>query len=157
MITAAIAVGTDGAMNLGAGPTYGILLALLFMHGCICSAATKALARLNLFYAFVTCACHASFLLCHQTPIILAVGTTVGAIIALLVCAGENRVSTKDAFTKYENYTGWSNGLHCMLAHDRLLNFAASPRGLGISTCIHSANVDVHGLLVFCPCQLWLE
>lgn len=91
MITTGIAVGTDGAVNLGAGPTYGILLSMLFMHGCICSAATKVLARLNLFYAFVT------------------FGVTAGAIIALLVCSGENRVSTKTAFTMYENHTGWEN------------------------------------------------
>jgi len=91
MITTAITVGTDGAVNLGSGPTYGILLGLLFVHGCICSSATKILARLNTFYAFVT------------------FSTTVGAIIALLVCAGENRVSTKVAFTEFENWTGWAN------------------------------------------------
>ncbi|CCL99204.1 uncharacterized protein FIBRA_01219 [Fibroporia radiculosa] len=91
MITTAVAVGTDGTVNLGTGPTYGILLAILFIHGVICSAGTKILARLNLFYAFVT------------------LGTTVGAIIALFVCSGENRVSAKDAFTLYENHTGWSN------------------------------------------------
>ncbi len=54
MITTAIAVNTDGTVILGAGPTYGILLAILVVHGIICSAATKILARLNLFYGFLT-------------------------------------------------------------------------------------------------------
>ncbi|OBZ70417.1 putative amino-acid permease PB24D3.02c [Grifola frondosa] len=37
------------------------------------------------------------------------VGTTIAAIIALLVCSGDQKVSTKDAFTLFENNTGWSN------------------------------------------------
>lgn len=53
MITTALNVGSDGAINLGTGPTYGILLVILFTHGVLCSAATAVLARLNLFYAFV--------------------------------------------------------------------------------------------------------
>ncbi|KAF8582005.1 amino acid transporter [Ramaria rubella] len=91
MITTAIAVGSDGAISLGAGPTFGILLAILFVHGIVCSAATKILARLNLFY------------------VIINLGTSVAAIIALLVSAGDNKVSTKDAFTLFENNTGWAN------------------------------------------------
>ncbi|EIW52380.1 amino acid transporter [Trametes versicolor FP-101664 SS1] len=91
MITTAIAVNTDGAVILGAGPTYGILLAILVIHGIICSAATKILARLNLFYGFLTA------------------GATVAAIVALLVCSGDRKVSTKTAFTSFENNTGWRN------------------------------------------------
>ncbi|KAH9831373.1 amino acid transporter [Rhodofomes roseus] len=91
MITTAIAVGTDGRVVLGPGPTYGILLAMLFLHGMMCSAATRILARLNLFLAVIT------------------LGATIAATILLPVCAGENRVSTKVAFTSYENFTGWSN------------------------------------------------
>ena len=53
MITTAVAVGTEGTVILGSGPTYGILLAILFLHGVICSAATNILARLNLIYGFV--------------------------------------------------------------------------------------------------------
>jgi hypothetical protein len=53
MITSAIAVGSDGAINLGLGPTYGILLAILFAHGIVCSAATNVLARLNIFYVII--------------------------------------------------------------------------------------------------------
>lgn len=40
-------------------------------------------------------------------------GTTVAAIVALLVCSGDNRVSTKDAFTLLENNVGWANGMCC--------------------------------------------
>ncbi|OCH90425.1 amino acid transporter [Obba rivulosa] len=93
MITTGIAVGTDSAVVLGAGPTYGILLAILFVHGVICSAATKILARLNLFYGAIT----------------RAFGATIAAIVALLVCSGDKKVSTKDAFTMFENNTGWAN------------------------------------------------
>jgi hypothetical protein len=53
MITSAITVGSDGAIVLSAGATYGILLAILFMHGLVCSAATKVIARLNLFYTAI--------------------------------------------------------------------------------------------------------
>ncbi|KAF8997841.1 amino acid/polyamine transporter I [Cyathus striatus] len=99
MITTAIAVNTDGRVVLSAGATYGILLAILFSHGIVCSAATRVLARLNLFYVFIT------------------VGTTIAAIISLLVVSGDNKVSTKDAFTLYENNSGWStNGWAFVLA-----------------------------------------
>ncbi|KAI0940376.1 hypothetical protein AcW1_005133 [Taiwanofungus camphoratus] len=91
MITTALSVGSDGSINLGSGPTYGILLAILFTHGIVCSAATHILARLNLFYVVVN------------------VGTTIAAIISLLVCSGGQKVSTRDAFTLFENNTGWSN------------------------------------------------
>ncbi len=53
MITSAITVGSDGAVVLGTGATYGILLAILVSHGVVCSAGTRILARLNLFYVVV--------------------------------------------------------------------------------------------------------
>ena len=53
MITTALAVGSDGRINLGNGPTFGILLAILFVHGIVCSATTSVLARLNIFYVIV--------------------------------------------------------------------------------------------------------
>ena len=53
MITTALNVGSDGAINLGAGPTFGILVAILFTHAIVCSSATSILARLNLFYVIV--------------------------------------------------------------------------------------------------------
>ncbi|EJF60961.1 amino acid transporter [Dichomitus squalens LYAD-421 SS1] len=102
MITTAVAVGTDGSVTLGAGPTYGILLAILVIHGFICSSATRILARLNLFYGFLTMA------------------ATIGAIIALLVCSGDNKVSTETAFGLFENNTGWKNNGWAFL-----LSFAA--------------------------------
>ena len=57
MITTALNVGSDGAIDLGAGPTFGILLAILFTHGLVCSAATSVLARLNIFYVLVNGTC----------------------------------------------------------------------------------------------------
>lgn len=33
----------------------------------------------------------------------------MAAIISLLVVSGDNKVSTKDAFTMFENNTGWAN------------------------------------------------
>jgi len=42
-------------------------------------------------------------------PSLILVGTTIAAVISLLVCAGENKVSTKDAFTLFENNSGWKN------------------------------------------------
>lgn len=53
MITTAIAVNSDGTVVLSSGATFGILLAIVFSHGIVCSAATRVLARLNLFYVFV--------------------------------------------------------------------------------------------------------
>jgi len=41
------------------------------------------------------------------TPILVC--TTIAAIVALLVCSGDNKVSTKDAFTLFENNSGWTN------------------------------------------------
>ncbi|KAF8909269.1 amino acid/polyamine transporter I [Gymnopilus junonius] len=99
MITTAIAVSTDGAVVLSAGATYGILLAILFSHGIVCSSATSILARLNLFYVLIT------------------VGTSIAAIVSLLVLSDGNRASTSDAFTLFENNSGWANdGWTFMLA-----------------------------------------
>lgn len=39
------------------------------------------------------------------------VGTTLAAIISLLVVSGDNKVSTSDAFTLFENNSGWSNSM----------------------------------------------
>ncbi|KAK7031469.1 amino acid/polyamine transporter I [Favolaschia claudopus] len=91
MVTTAIAVGSDGKTIISLGGTYGILVAILFSHGVVCSAATRVLARLNIFYVIVN------------------VGTSLAAIISLLVVSGGNKVSTKVAFTLFENNTGWSN------------------------------------------------
>jgi hypothetical protein len=53
MITTAIAVASDNAIVLGEGPTFGILCGILFLHGIVCSAATRTVARLNLFYVVI--------------------------------------------------------------------------------------------------------
>lgn len=57
MITTAITVNTDGAVVMSAGATYGILLAILFFHGVVCSASTSILARLNLAYTALSGEC----------------------------------------------------------------------------------------------------
>lgn len=99
MITTAIAVQTNGAVIMSSGATFGILLAILFAHGVVCSASTSFLARLNLLYVLIN------------------VGTTIAAIIALLVVSGDKKVSTADAFTLFENNSGWkSDGWAFMLA-----------------------------------------
>ncbi|KAF8069210.1 APC amino acid permease [Lyophyllum atratum] len=98
MIVCAIFVASDGTINLSLGATYGILLAILFSHGFVCSAATSIVARLNIYY------------------VILNVGATTAAIVSLLALS-EHKVSTKDAFTLFENNSGWSNdGWAFMLA-----------------------------------------
>lgn len=109
MITTALAVSSDGAISLGNGPTFGILLAILFVHGVVCSAATSILARLNIFYVLVNGMQYDTSE--HLITNLIVVGTTVGVIIALYVCSGDNKVSTRDAFTKFENNTGWANSM----------------------------------------------
>ncbi|KZV76029.1 amino acid transporter [Peniophora sp. CONT] len=101
MITTAITIGSDGNIVLSAGATYGILLAILLAHGIVCSAATRILARLNLFYTLVN------------------VGTSIATIVALVVGADNNgtRVSSTVAWTQFENNTGWkSSGFAFLLA-----------------------------------------
>jgi hypothetical protein len=114
MITTAIAVGSNGHVVLGSGPTYGILIAILIFHGVVCSAATRILARLNLGYVVINGEFplhHTCFLRNNPHTQFHPVGTTIAAIILLFVCS-EHRgqtVSAKDAFTLYENNTGWAN------------------------------------------------
>jgi hypothetical protein len=57
MITTAITVASDGAVVLGAGPTFGILLAILAAHGAVCSAATSVMARVNVPYVIINGRC----------------------------------------------------------------------------------------------------
>jgi hypothetical protein len=109
MITTAVTIGSDGAIVLGSGPTYGILLAILAFHGVVCSSATRILARLNLAYVVVNGEPRLPFSRYLFTQF-RAVGTTVAAIIVLYVSSGSQRVSAKDAFTLFENNTGWADG-----------------------------------------------
>lgn len=71
------------------GHVYCIFLALLLFLGVLSSSATKVLARLNIIY------------------LVLNVGTALAVIIAL--AATGPHVSARDAFTKFENGSGWSN------------------------------------------------
>jgi hypothetical protein len=64
MITSAIAVNTNGATVLSNGATYGILLAILFAHGIVCSAATRILARINILYVII----NGELMLCARGP-----------------------------------------------------------------------------------------
>jgi hypothetical protein len=107
--TTAIQVHTDGAVILSAGATFGILLAIVFAHGIVCSAATRVLARLNIFYViingeFVTSRHH---FVCGVN--FFTVGTTIAAIILLLVLSKGKRASTADALTLFENNSGWKD------------------------------------------------
>ncbi|KAG2151409.1 amino acid transporter [Suillus clintonianus] len=91
LVTTAIAMGTDGAVVLGSGATFGILMGIHLTQAIFCSAGTRILARMTV------------------VTLVLIMTTTIGAIVSLLVCAGDQRVSSKDAWTKFENNTGWSN------------------------------------------------
>ncbi|PPQ68386.1 hypothetical protein CVT25_007924 [Psilocybe cyanescens] len=117
MITTAIAVSSDGATILSSGATFGILLAILFSHGIVCSSATRVLARLNLFYVFINGKPLTLSFKFWIRLILFAVGTSIAAIVALLVLSDGKRASTSDAFTLFENNSGWtSNGWTFMLA-----------------------------------------
>lgn len=145
MITTAIAVASDGEMILGLGATYGILLAILFTHGLVCSAATSIIARLNLFYVLINGE-YSSSPAQSFDPSFHAVGTTIAAIIALLVVSGDNKVSTKVAFTLYENNSGWSNSV--LISHSICNSHMIQLRWLGFPFCLYGTNVDPHWVLV---------
>lgn len=113
MITTAITIGSDGSVVLSAGATYGILVAILVSHGVLCSAGTRILARLNLAYVVINGEPSPTRLFSprHSYAQFHTVGTTIAAIILLFVCSkhrGE-RVSANDAFTLFENNTGWAD------------------------------------------------
>ena len=76
MITTALSVGSGGTINLGAGPTFGILLAILFTHGIVCSAATAVIARLNIFYVLVNGM--SAGVRCEHVPLFQGIETTRG-------------------------------------------------------------------------------
>ncbi|KAF9445828.1 amino acid transporter [Macrolepiota fuliginosa MF-IS2] len=91
MIAIAISVGTDGRINLGPGPTFGIILASLLSHSIVCASNSRILAKISLFTGFIN------------------VGMTISTAVALIVVPGSNRTPTKDAFILMENNTEWSN------------------------------------------------
>ncbi|KXN84940.1 hypothetical protein AN958_11882 [Leucoagaricus sp. SymC.cos] len=99
LITTAVQVGTDGKVNLGPGPTFGILLALLASHSVVCPLNSRFLGRLSLVTGFIS------------------VATTISTAVALLVVSGPRRTSARDAFTLMENNSGWEdNGWAFMLS-----------------------------------------
>ena len=67
----------------------------------MCSSATSILARLNLAYVMINSKGDVND--GARTLMMVVVGTTVAAIVALLVASGDNKVSTRDAFTLFEN------------------------------------------------------
>jgi hypothetical protein len=68
------------------------------------------------------------------------VGTTVAAIIALLVCSGDKKVSTKDAFTLFENNTGWANSEFVCIRLCTIVLIAR--RRLGVPIILYRTYVD---------------
>ena len=64
-------------------------------------------------------------------------GATVGAIVALLVCSGDQKVSTKIAFTSFENNTGWNNSTPSNCVRSHLGHLPDAPQTAGRS-CYHS-------------------
>ncbi|KAI0705722.1 amino acid transporter [Cerioporus squamosus] len=146
MIVTALNAGSDGAIHLGLGPTYGIMLALLFSHGIICSFKTSILARLNVYY------------------VVLNVGTLLALSVALLVCSGEERVSAKTAFTAFENNTGWANNgwafllsfyapMWTMVGYDSAAHLSEETAGAArvapIAIVAAVASTSVLGLILF--------
>ncbi|KAJ8453966.1 hypothetical protein ONZ45_g19493 [Pleurotus djamor] len=124
MIATAVAVGTDGRVILSPGATFALMVGIIITHGICCSASTKVIARLISYYA------------------IMYVGATIAAIIALLVASGDKKASTADAFTLFENNTGWQSGSKIgshKINIDRRRN-----RWLGVLAVLHSTNVVPH-------------
>lgn len=69
----------------------------------------------------------------------------MAAIVALLVVSGDDKVSTKDAFTLFENNTGWANSTFSW-SYLKAGGPLILVRWLGILVGVHSANVDADRL-----------
>ncbi|KAJ3570651.1 hypothetical protein NP233_g4259 [Leucocoprinus birnbaumii] len=91
MITTGIAVGSDGRVVLGPGPTFGILLALLASQAIVVPANSRFLARISVITGIVN------------------VSTTIAVSIALIVLPGSERTPAKDAFGLLTNNSGWKS------------------------------------------------
>lgn len=128
MIATATYVGSDGSVKLPPSAIYGILVTLLLVHGVVCSAATRVLARLNVFYVFIN------------------LGTTFAAVVCLFLQSRRNQVTAGDAFLLFENNTGWSNNGWAFL-----LAFTAPMWTLtGYDSAVHIAE-EVSGASVAAP------
>lgn len=75
-----------------------------------------------------------------------SVGTTIAAIVSLLVASGDQRVSTKTAFTDYENNSGWSNSTFISESFILWRMFTRGVRWMGIYAGLYGAHVDAHWL-----------
>jgi predicted acylesterase/phospholipase RssA len=74
---------------------------------------------------------------------VFIVGTTIGAIVSLIVCAGDQRASSKDAWTKFENNTGWSSSKCVMSDASQILTML---RCLGFYPLLYIADVGIDRL-----------
>lgn len=97
MITDAASIGNDFTKFYSNGVRYGIFLALLVVHACLCSSATRVLSRLN--YAYVA----------------INLGTFVALMAALGALAKMQPAS--QAFGGFQNNSTWkSNGFAWILS-----------------------------------------
>jgi hypothetical protein len=64
-------------------------------------------------------------------------------IIILFVCSGSKRTSADDAFTLYENNTGWTDSEHFLFV---LSLYLTMRRWLGVPLSLYLCNVDVNGM-----------
>ncbi|KAF8443051.1 amino acid transporter [Boletus edulis BED1] len=145
LITTGIAMATDGAVVLGSGATFGILFAIHLTQAILCSAGTRVLARSMVLV------------------LIVIMTTTISAIISLLVCS-RGMVSPKDAFTKFENNTGWSNNvwafilafttpMWCLTGYDSAAHIAEetsnAARAAPIAIMVGVLGTEILGWLMF--------
>ncbi|KAG1818432.1 amino acid transporter [Suillus subaureus] len=122
LITTAIAMGTDGAVAIH-------LTQLIF-----CSAGTRILARMTVVI------------------MVLILSTSIGAIVSLLACAGDQRVSSMDAWTKFENNTGWSNNVWAFIlafTSPMWSETAGAARAAPIAILVGVAGTEILGWLYY--------
>lgn len=97
MISAAVAVGTDGSFVASTEVTFGIFAAILVSHGLMNSVGTRILSLFT------------------QTFVFINLGTVLAVIIALLVTCKDKHPASY-VFTNTVNGSGWqSNGLSFLL------------------------------------------
>jgi len=142
MIATGIAVGSDGRINLGPAPTFGITIALLLSHAVACPSGSRVLAKLSLLTATINGKFEHDFINIDK-QCCATVGTTISVAIALIVVPGSARTSPSDAFVLLTNNSGWNNSmlflvfpwLHLIL-----------DRCMGLHIIIHDRVVVYHWL-----------
>ena len=110
MIATGIAVGSDGRINLGPAPTFGITIALLLSHAIVCPSGSRVLAKLSLLTATINGKYKHDFINIDR-QCCATVGTTISVAIALIVVPGSARTSPSDAFVLLTNNSGWNNSM----------------------------------------------